>query len=393
VVHAGHAKPLWHGAPWVHASGVEERSPERADPEIDVALVEDAEGRVIGRGFLSPGSAIRIRLLDRGLGEDAIDDVLSSRIEGAVRLRARLFADGATNAYRLVHAEADGLPGLVVDRYGPVLVAQFATASMHRRRDDLARRLLAATGATSLVARAGGYEREEGIPADAFPFVVGAVPSEPVLAEEAGMTVEVRPITGQKTGYYADQRENRLHVAALARDADVLDLYAGSGGFSIQALRQGARRAHLVDRSVPALEAAERTASRAGVAESLTTEAAEVPAVLQRLKEEAEVFDVVVLDPPSFFPRRGTTRHALRTYRDLNVQALTRVRDGGFLATFTCSARLRPDAFQDMVRSAARECRRDVRILRELTQGPDHPVLPALPSSRYLSGLLLAVHT
>lgn len=388
AVRGGHARPLWAGHPWVHA----EAAIEQGDPDGDVARVVDTQGRLIGWGLVSDSSALRVRLLGRGDVPDDVDALLSERILDAARLRERLFpASGETDVYRLVHAEGDGLPGLIVDRFADVLVAVFATRPMHRRREQLSRVLMKASGTRALVARPGAFDAEEGIAASAFPYAVGAEVTDTVRVQEAGMALDVDVLHGQKTGHYADQRENRLHVAALSRDAEMLDLYAGTGGFSIQALRGHARSSLAVDASERVLETARATATHAGVDAALQTRVSDVRAILRELKEAERTFDVVVLDPPNFFPRRGGSGQALKAYRDLNVQALTRVRPGGVLATFTCSGRLRPGAFFDIVRSAARECRRPLRVLRELAAGPDHPVLAAAPEGRYLTGWLIVV--
>ena len=396
VVKGGHAQPLWAGHPWVYAEGVEERAPEEGegteDDAADVVLVRDENGRTIGRGLLSEHSAIRVRLLDRPPLAGSVSTLLEGRIRGACRLRQRLFPDPAcTNAYRLVHAEGDGLPGLVVDRYADVLVAQFATAPLHRRREALAATLLAESGASALVARPAGYEEEEGIAVDDVPFHRGAPLPPQLEVKEEGMTFEVEPLLGQKTGHYADQRENRVHVASLARDADVLDLYAGTAGFSVQSMRHGAKSALAVESSPRAAAAAVRIAELNGIDTGLDVREADVRHVLKELKHADRTFDVVVLDPPNFFPRKGTSGYAIKAHRELNVQALTRAAPGGMLATFTCSARFDAATWRELVLSSARECRRSLRVVRELTAGPDHPVSGAAPDGRYLTGLLVIV--
>lgn len=388
VIEGGAAKPLWAGHPWVHAA----HARERGMGEGDVARVIDAAGRTIGWGLVSDRSALRVRLLDHGEPPDDVEAEIDARIARACALRRRLFArPERTDAYRLVHAEGDGLPGLVVDRFAGVLVALFATGPMHARRERLAACLLRETGAASLVTRRAGFEAEEGIDEGDVDFTAGEEAPERVRAVEEGMVVEVEPARGQKTGHYADQRENRVRVAEVAAGAQVLDLFAGTGGFSVQALRHGAASCLAVETSARAAEAARRCAAGNGVEERLEVREEDVRHVLRAMKEAARAFDVVVCDPPNFYPRRGGDGHAIKAYRDLNVQALTRVRPGGFLATFACSARMRPEEWLDLVRSAARECRRHLRVLRELSAGPDHPVPAAAPESRYLSGLLAVV--
>jgi len=384
----GFAKPLWKGHPWVYADSVATLE-EGTD---DLVRVVDATGKAIGRGWLSPASAIRIRLLDRDEEGPPEADLLASRLEAAVALRDRLvLRGGRTDACRLVHAEADGIPGLVVDRFGPVLVAQFATRPVHARRDDLARRLLALSGATSLLARPGGKEEEEGIPLADVPFAAGTLAPETVEVREDGVRFLVDLRRGQKTGHYADQRENRRLVGELAAGLDVLDLHAGTGGFSIHALVAGARAATAVDSSGPALACARGNAERNEVGGRLEVVEADALDRLDAWARAKTSFDVIVADPPRFATTRKGLDRALLAYRRLNAKALARVRPGGFFATFSCSGAVDPETFGEMVRAAARDAGRDARLLRVLSAGPDHPVALFAPEGRYLTGLLLQV--
>ena len=388
TLRAGRAKPAWMGHPWIFADSVE--SVAVGGAEDDWVHVLDADGRSLGCGWLSPDSAIRVRLLTRGGAVEDPAATLETRLARAVALRARLFPDPAdTNAYRLVHADGDALPGLVVDRLGDVLVAQFGIAATHRRREAIGRRLLELTGARSLVSRPAGFEDVEGI--DDAPLLLGPEPEETVGILECGLQLEAAPRRGQKTGHYVDQRENRRLVGELAADLEVLDLYSGTGGFALQSLRHGAAGALAVDASARSIAAAQRNAERNGVADRLEVREADVKDVLQGLREAKRRFDLVICDPPNFFPRKGASRGALKAHRELNVRALSRVRPGGFLASFSCSARLDGPALLSMLRSAARECRRPFRVLRELGAGPDHPVASGLPEGRYLAGFLLQV--
>ncbi len=388
----GRVKALWKGHPWVHRESVARVEEGEPGGAADWVRVADEHGRLVGCGFCSPASALAVRLLL--LREELLDPtaLLRERIAGAQALRERLFPEPArTNAYRLVHAEGDGLPGLVVDRWGDVLVAQFATASMHRRRAELASALLELSGARSLVSRPAGYEDVEGIATTDTDFAAGEEIAEQLWVREEGLEYVVEPRHGQKTGHYADQRENRVRVGELAVGLDVLDLYAGTGGFALQALRHGARSALAVESSERAHAALEKNAARAGVGSRIEGAQADVRAVLQDLRGAGRSFGLVVVDPPNFFPRRGPEGHALKAYRELNVQALGRVAAGGLLASFCCTARLSADGLLEVLRAAAGECRRDLRVLRELSAGPDHPVLPGHPQGRYLSGYLLQV--
>ena len=382
---------MWLGHPWVFADSV--ASLEDGPPDDDWVEVLDSDGRRIGYGFLSPQSAIRVRIVTREAEPPQPDALLRARLERACMLRRRLFPDEArTNAYRLVHSEGDDLPGLVVDRFGPdVLVAQFGIGATHRRRKALAGTLLELTGCRTLVARAAGYEDAEDIPRDAAPFVVGPPPAEAVEIREEGLVLEAAPLVGQKTGHYADQRENRLLVGRMAGGLEVLDLYAGTGGFALQCAVHGARRVTAVESSARSAEAARRNAERNGVADRLTLEQEDVRVVLDALRAAQRQMDLVIADPPNFFPRSGPAPRGMKAHRELNVRAMSRVTPQGFLATFSCSARLAPADFLEMLGSASRECRRSFRVLRELGAGPDHPVSGTLPVGRYLTGFLLQI--
>ncbi len=393
----GRAKAVWMGHPWVFADSV--NTVEAGAVGGDWVRVLDADGRAVGQGFFSPGSVLTVRLVTREAEEQFPAAVLTSRIERAVALRQRLFPDPErTNAYRLVHSDGDGLPGLVVDRLGDVLVAQFGIKATYARRDAISAQLLELTGCTGLVSRLAGYEAIEGIPEDASPLVVGAAPAEQLEIREGGLVLEAAPLAGQKTGHYVDQRENRRLVGELAAGLDVLDLYSGTGGFGLQCAVHGAKHVTAVDTSARSLETARRNATRNGVASTFEAQDGDARACLTALRGAKRSFDLIVADPPNFFPRgsgargkKGPERAAMKAHRELNVRVLSRVAPGGFLATFSCSARLEPVGFLEMLRSASRECRRDFRVLRELGAGADHPVAHGLPEGRYLTGFLLQV--
>ena len=388
TLRGGRSKPVWMGHPWVFADAVERLD----EGEDDLVRVVDARGEVVGVGLLSPSSAIRVRILVRGETDATAEAVLPGRIDAAVALRERLFPDsGVTSAYRLIHGEGDGIPGLVVDRFGPVLVAQFSTKPIARRREALATALLARTGATSLLSRPGGKEEEEGIELASVPFAAGAPAPDRVEVLEEKMRVVVDLRRGQKTGHFADQRENRRFVAEVARGARVLDCHTGTGGFAIRALLAGAASVEAVDASGPALATARESAEANGVAAHLRLVEADAMEHLEALGREKATFDVVVLDPPKLAPTRAGLARALDLYKRLNVRGLVRTAPGGFLATFSCSGLVSAEAFAEVVEAAARECRRRISVLRVLGAGPDHPVDAFCPEGRYLSGLLLRV--
>jgi 23S rRNA (cytosine1962-C5)-methyltransferase len=241
------------------------------------------------------------------------------------------------------------------------------------------------------VSRAGGREEEEGIGTEEVPFTAGEPAPERVRVREEGLVLHVDLLRGQKTGHYADQRENRRLVGEVARGGRVLDLYAGTGGFSLQALAHGAAGALAVDSSAPALEAAGENARENGLAQGLETAHGDALEHARGLARAGTAFDVVVADPPRFAATRAGLERALHAYRTLNAVAMARVVPGGFLATFSCSGHVTPETFEDVVRAASRECRRPAVVLRTLSAGPDHPVSLVAPEGRYLTGLLLRV--
>ncbi len=388
----GKSKPVWMGHPWVFADSVASVSDDVGDGRSDFVRILDSRGDLVGRGFLSDASAIRVRVLARGEGAESDEELLVSRLDAAASLRRTLFPDPTkTDAFRLVHGEGDGLPGLVVDRFGPVLVAQFATKPIAARRDALARHLLARSGARSLIARAGGKEEEEAIDPATVAFTAGTPAPETVEIVEEGMRLVVDLRRGQKTGHYADQRENRRLVADVSAGAQVLDLHTGTGGFSIRALLDGAAQCRAVDSSAVALAGARTNAALNGVASRLEAVEGDALDHLDALSKTKTTYDVVIVDPPKLAASRAGLAKALDLYKRLNVRALVRTRPGGFLATFSCSGLVSTDAFAEMLGAAARECRRHVAVLRTMSAGPDHPVDPFCPEGRYLTGLLVRV--
>ncbi|MDJ0976440.1 MAG: class I SAM-dependent rRNA methyltransferase [Planctomycetota bacterium] len=390
----GHAKALWHGHPWVFAKSVQSAETKSDHRAPDWTRVEDDQGQLVGHGLWSGASAIRVRML---LGRDDPDTltperILGQRIRKACALRGAWFPPGGeTDTYRLVNAEGDGVPGLVVDRYGDWLVAQWATRPIFDRRDGLAQVLLEASGARGLISRAGGHERQEAIPEEEGLWGAGEPVPGVVLVRERGLQVEVHPRQGQKTGHYTDQRDNRVRVARYAEDRDVLDLYCGSGGFSLQALRMGATHAIGIDSGARAIAAAEANARHNGLEDGFHAQRAEVDKALAALKAQDRRFGLVVCDPPNLIPTRESKARAIRPWRELLVRSLTRTEPEGFLAVFSCTPRMGRDGLLDLLRSASRDCRLPFRVIEELTPGRDHPVLPQTPASRYLTGFVVQV--
>lgn len=390
----GRARAVWQGHPWIHARSVAQLDP-GTDAE-DAVAVRDAEGRLVGTALLSEASAIRARVLVRGEACAAVDEVLVARIGRAAAWRKACIGPESgegepTDAYRLVHAEGDGLPGLIVDRWADVLVAQFATQPMWRRRAHLAEALLEATGARLLLSRPAGHEAREGIAYEPFARPTQAPVPESIEIQEHGARLIVDLAHGQKTGHYADQRDNRRQVARLHAGETFLDLFCGTGGFGVQAGRTSAARVTYVDRSERTIETAKRNHALNADLAAATFEVAEADEWLKSAAARKAQFDTVVLDPPNLSPRAGTERRAQKHLRELNVRALTRVRPGGLLATYSCSPRIDGEALLDLLQSAARDCRVTFQVVAAQGPPPDHPHLVLDRMGRYLAGWVVRV--
>lgn len=349
----------------------------------------DSTGKLLGRGLYNPRTGIACRLLTRR--DELVDaDLIHRRLAGALQLRqaAGLIGDG----YRLCWSEADGLPGLVVDRYGPVSVVQCQTLGMSRLGGWIAGALgrlfpggpiYRADDATA--ARIEGFEPQRGW--------LTAAPSSDVPEEieitDGPCRLMVTLGGGHKTGLYLDQRANHALVAGYASGRRVLDAFAYQGAFACHALLGGAGRAVLVDSSPEALAGARRNLEANGVAERAELRSANAFDELRQLEAGRERFGVVVLDPPPFTRRKEAVDAATRGYKEINIRGLRLLEPGGVLATFSCSHHITPGMFEEICRDAAGDAGVTTRILAPLTQARDHPVLLNVPETRYLTGLLL----
>jgi 23S rRNA (cytosine1962-C5)-methyltransferase len=374
--------------PWVYARQV---APSAGVPDGALVAVEDASGRFVGHALFNSGSDIRLRWLERGR-KNALDrplEFLAARLRAADDLRRRgLRLEAATNAYRVVHAEGDDLPGLVVDRLGEVLVCEYHALGFLRLRAEVEAGLLRLYPAARVVHRVPeAARRAEKIDAREVPAVEGGE----CWIEEHGLAYPVEPAGGHKTGWFCDQRENRLRLGALARGRRVLDLFANTGGFALQALRQGARAARCVDLDEQAALRAGRAAEANGLAlECLHADAFDVLRATAELGEP-ERPDLVVADPHKLVPSRAQLEAGRRKYLDLFTLSFRASRPGGLVALFSCSGALELEAFLGLVFLAGRRAGVGLRLLELLAAGADHPQRPDWPRSRYLKGALLAL--
>ena len=397
------AKPVRQRHPWLFSGAIAEIPSALANG--DIVDVVDASGGWLARGYLNRQSQIQVRLLtwDR---DEAVDEAFwHSRLAASIARRAQLPSLANTNAYRLVHAESDGLPGLVVDRCGDWLAVQVGTLAIDQRKTLLAELLRELTVCAGVVERSElALRGREGL-SEATGVLVGDAPPAPLEILENGLHFDVDLLGGQKTGFYTDQRRNRQRVAAYCRanqagenrGARVLDAFAYSGAFGVNALEAGAAHVTFVDASVEALELGEQNLRRNGFDPETQSESwvGDVFEVLRDWHEtgppSGEPFDVIVLDPPKFAQSRGGVERALRGYKEINRLALGLLRRGGVLATFSCSGLVGADLFQKVLFGAALDANRDVQIIERLTQGGDYPVALTFPEGEYLKGLICRV--
>lgn len=380
------------GHPWVFSGAVE-----RVEGEGPVAEVYDAGGRLLGVGFYSPRSQIRVRMV--GGAEAAVGrELFAARLGAALELR-RVVVPGETTGYRLVNAEGDWLPGWTVDRFGEVLVSQITVAGLEAVREEAYAALRGLIpGGRVVQANAVPARRAEGLHVRPAAEEIGegleggGEPPAEAAFVESGLAFTADLAAGQKTGFYCDQRENRRLVERLAGGRAVLDLFAHSGAFGLYALRGGARQVTHVESSAKLIERGRRhyAANRErGLDESRVDWVR--ANVWEDLRQRTCSYDLVICDPPPLVRKRQDLAAAARAYKDLNRLALLRLAPGGLLLTFTCSGAVDAKLFRQILFAAAVEAGARVALLAQLGAGPDHPVAITHPQGEYLKGWLMAV--
>ena len=377
------ARAIRHGFPWVYADElVTDRRTSNLAPGA-LAVLEDGERQVMGLVTVNVKSKIIARMLDRD-PEAVIDQAwFATRIERALALRSRLFD---APFYRLVHAEADGLPGIVIDRFGDVAVVQPNAAWAEAHLDALVAALQAVTGVATVVKNGTGRSRHlEGLTEETV-VLTGAIDG-PVSVPMNGATYMADVMGGQKTGLFFDQRPNHAFAARLARGARVLDMFTHVGGFALAALANGAQSALAVDASAPALALAEAGAAASGMADRFAVRQGDAFAVLEALGAEGAQFDLVICDPPAFAPSKNALEAGLRAYERLARLASPLVAPGGYLVLCSCSHAADLQAFRNASARGIGRGGRKGQILHTGFAGPDHPVMPQLAESSYLKSL------
>jgi 23S rRNA (cytosine1962-C5)-methyltransferase len=391
ILRRGREKPVLNHHPWLFSGAVQRIE---GDPMPgDVVQIVAGDGRFLALALFNSHSQIQARILtwhDEAIG----NSFWRIKIERALNHRALLNLEPATTAYRLINAEADGLPGLVVDKYGDFLVMQCLAFGIDSRKEMLAHLLADFLQPAGIIERSDvDVRQKEGLP-PVSGLLWGEAPPAETIIRENGYHFGVDLLAGHKTGFYLDQRQNRPAVCQPSHVAHktILNAFAYTGGFAIYAAALEAAAITNIDSSIPALEQAERNMALNGFQRPQDEYiAGDVFEVLRYYREEGQQFDMVILDPPKFAHSQRDLQRASRGYKDLNMQALHLIHPGGLLATFSCSGLVSADLFQKILFAAAIDAHRDVQIIQPLGQPADHPILLTFPESAYLKGLLCRV--
>ncbi len=375
------------GHPWIYSNEIVMDAAAKALPPGTLVTLRKACGEALGVATFNPHTLVSARLLDRDAKRRIDRDFFAARLESALALRRRLYAEPH---YRLVHAEADGLPGIAADRYGDVLVAQINTAGMARLEPEWVAACDAVLAPRAIVLRNDSPARAlEGLEPE-LRIAKGEIDG-PIELLENGARFLADPREGQKTGWFFDQRDNRRFVAGLSAGARVLDLYCYAGGFAVAAALAGADAVLALDRSEPALALAAAAAALNGVGQRCRFQRADAFGELSRLVAAGERFGVVIADPPAFVKSKKDLGPGLRGYRKLARLAAALVEPGGVLFIASCSHNVEPADFAEAVRRGLEDAERSGRILRSAGAAPDHPVHPWLPESAYLKAQALVL--
>ena len=381
----GREKSVHRRHPWVFSGALE--SEVDANQPGQTVRVESSSGKFLGFAAWSPKSQIRLRFWSFKEQDQIDENFIHSRLQKA--LSDRSFSDLASNAKRLVHGEADGLPGLIVDQYNQVLVLQILSVGMEYWREILIQQLIDLTGLECVfersdaeVRRLEGLERQCGA-------ILGEL-SPNCSIQENGLEYYIDVENGQKTGFYLDQCANRAKIQEISHNKEVLNCFCYTGGFSLNALRGGAKFVTSIDSSGQALQMAKLNTKTNGLPEEKTEWIeADVFMSLRKFRDQGRSFDLIILDPPKFAPTKQNVEKASRAYKDINLLAMKLLNEGGLLATFSCSSAISPELFKKILASSAEDARQDFSILDNFSADQDHPQLLSFPEGEYLKGVLL----
>ena len=376
------------GHVWIFSNEVNiKETPLTAFEPGQAVIIEDAGGRPIGSGYVNPNALICARLVSRDPQYMLDQSLLTHRFNIALSLRDRLFD---APFYRLAFGDSDALPGLIVDRYGDVVVAQLTTAGMERVKSEIIAALNKVVKPRTIILRNDVASRQlEGL-ASYVETVQGEAP-ETILLDEHGVKFEVPLLTGQKTGWFYDQRMNRARLRAYTRGTRVLDVFSYLGAWGLQAAAAGADSVTCVDSSARAVEGITRNAALNGLQDKVNVQREEAFEALARLRADRERFDVVIIDPPAFIKRRKDIPQGTMAYQRLNQAAMQVLAKDGVLISCSCSYHMAREKLRDILLKSSRHLDRFMALIEEGHQGPDHPVHPAIPETAYLKAFFARV--
>ncbi len=382
-------KSLLRKHPWVFSGAIERIDGQPAAGET--VRVCDAKGNSMGFGAYSPVSQIRTRMWSFERICPPLEDLIRSRVKQSINMRKGFNELKSSTAARLIHAESDLLPGVIADQYGDVVVVQLSTAGAYYWRNTILDSIQQETQCTCLLEKSDAdVLLLEGLK-PVINVVKGSIENDLWIIEH-GFDYSVKPLDGQKTGFYMDQRDNHLLIRSFSNRKRVLDCFSYSGAFALNAIKGGAESVEVVDSSESALELARINFEKNGISTSAVNyTCANVFDFLRKLRDRAEKYDLIVLDPPKMAPTHAQVERAARAYKDINLLAFKLLNPNGILFTFSCSGGLSMELFKKIISDAADDAARDVQFIHQLHQAADHPILTTFPEGEYLKGLVCSV--
>jgi len=391
ILKKGREQAIHRKHPWIFSGAIEKM--DKGVRDGDRVEVKDSQGQFLATGHYQGGGSIAVRIISFTT-IDNITDFWNKKIANAYSYRQtiNLIANPSTTCYRLVHAEGDGLPGLIIDVYNDNLIIQCHSIGMYRDLKHIVSAIQFSFGAAveSIYCKSSATLPKSFSSDIQDEYLFGSSTSCPTIVKENNVNFEINWETGQKTGFFIDQRNNRLHMTQFVKDKKVLNAFSYSGGFSVYALQAGAKEVHSVDVSKTATELGDRNveinkAHHSGIHKSITED------VMYYLKNTEETYDVMIVDPPAFAKSIKKRHNAVQAYKRLNILAMKRIKSGGILSTYSCSQVVDKQLFYDTIKAAAIEANKSVRVLTHLSQPADHPVSLFHDQSSYLKGLTLFV--